>query len=180
MPRVVVKEITFDQIFKLMNKYFPFVIVAVFATLISCTENEEPVSPFIGTWENRVFVDSLDVWFIEKFVIKNDSLVDIEETIRETETGPDLGYRLFMETKYTLEDNLFSYDYSYGFTIRRVPNIDHLFVPKNELGPANFDFVLYQSGKLTFSSDYREMDFLPICPSFRTGCPASKKYVKVD
>lgn len=163
-----------------MKNYFVLTLIAVFATLISCSEKEEPASPFVGTWENRVFVDSLDVWFVEKFVIKNDSLVNIEETIRETETGPDLGYRLFMETKYTLEGKVFSYDYSHGYIIARTFKIDPLFAPKNELRPVVFDFVLYQSGSLTFASDYREMDFLPICYPFLTDCPESKKFEKVD
>lgn len=164
-----------------MKKYFHFALLAIFAVLISCSEKEEPVSPLVGTWENRVFVDSLDVWFVETLEIKNDSLVDIIETVRPTETGPDLGYRLFMETKYSLEGEIFSYDYSNGNVISRFWETDPLFVPKSELRPTVFDFVISESAALSFSTDFREMDFQPICYSyFEDDCLESKKFVKVD
>ena len=77
-----------------MKKYFPFALVAVFAALISCTENEEPISPLIGTWESRGFVDSLDLWFVETMEFKNDSVFDLTLTVRDTEIESTLGYRL--------------------------------------------------------------------------------------
>lgn len=36
-------KITFNQIFAFMKKFFPFTIVAIFAALISYTENKESV-----------------------------------------------------------------------------------------------------------------------------------------
>lgn len=54
-----------------------------------------------------MFVDSLDALFNETFEIKNDSLFDIVNTVRETETGSDLDCRFFMETIYIPDNGVF-------------------------------------------------------------------------
>lgn len=92
-----------------MKNYLPFALVVLFATLISCTENEEPISPLLGTWEKREFVDSLDLWFVDVMEFKNDSIFDLTSIVRDMETGPTLGYRMVTTAWYRLEGSTFTY-----------------------------------------------------------------------
>lgn len=163
-----------------MKKYFPFALLAVFSALISCTEKEEPVSPLVGTWENRIFVDSLDVWFVETLEIKNDTLFDNFQTVRDTEDGPDLGYRFFSEARYSFEGNIFSFYASSDFYMYGIADSRPLFMPKSKLGPVMVE-RFSESAELTLSSNFKEMDYQYICPEvFEEYCPDNKRFVKVD
>lgn len=163
-----------------MKKCILFALVIVLGTLISCSEDDKPINPLIGTWESRVFVDSLDVWFVETIEIKNDSLYSIAETVRETESGPDLGYRLYVESFYELNGKIFSLGPWNSYTIVRQGSQEPLFVSKSELDPVIVEKV-YSSAEVTISSDLRQMDFLPICKGvFEEYCPNIKKFLKVN
>lgn len=167
-----------------MKKYFPFALVAVFAALISCTENEEPISPIIGTWESRVFVDSLDLWFVETLEFKNDSIFDLTITVRELETGPDLGFRLVTTSWYNLEGDTFKYYYSDVLMYFGHHEEAPLYVPKSELNAGIVDFFRIPEGILTFSSDRRRFQFqencLTINPSIACFEFPVKEYIRVN
>ncbi|SEF77563.1 hypothetical protein [Algoriphagus boritolerans] len=148
-----------------MKKYLPFALVALFATLISCAENEEPVSPLIGTWEKREFVDSLDLWFVDIMEFKNDSIFEISSIVRDSETGPTLGYTLVATSWYNLDGDTFKYYYSDALMHFYLPGQDDavLYVPKAELKPVILDFFRKPEGVLTFSSDRRMFLLQPNC-----------------
>jgi hypothetical protein len=147
-----------------MKNIFPFAILALIAALFSCTDSEEPASPLIGTWEKRQFVDSLDLWFVDVMEFKNDSIFDLSSIVRETETGPTLGYRLVTTSWYNLDGNTFTYYYSDGlFYFGHLDGKAPLYVPKSELRPGVIDFFRKPEGVLTFSSDRRIFQFQPNC-----------------
>ena len=149
-----------------MKIFFPFAFLLFISGLISCTENEKPVSPLVGTWENRVFIDSLDVWFVETMEFKNDSIFDLNITVRESETGPDLGYRFMTTAWYSLGKNELTYYYSncswLNFGERRIYGaqkdlvngvVDFFQRPKVEflLSPSRKSFILPQGCLALFS-----------------------------
>jgi hypothetical protein len=148
-----------------MKKYSSFSIVAVFAILISCAENEEPISPLIGTWEKREFVDSLDLWFVDIMEFKNDSIFEITGIVRNSETGPTLGYTLVATSWYNLDGNTFKYYYSDALIHFDIFGGEDavLYVPKSESDPVIIDFFRKPEGVLTFSADRRSFQLLPNC-----------------
>ncbi|WP_111671666.1 hypothetical protein [Algoriphagus litoralis] len=153
-----------------MKKVYPFALVVVFATLISCTENDEPLSPLIGTWEKREFVDSLDLWFVDVLEFKNDSIFDLTTVVRDMETGPTLGYRMITTAWYRLEGANFTYYYSDGlFHSAPLDGEFPFYVPQSELRPGVIDFFIKPEGVLTFSSDRRMFQFQPNCFAFKEG-----------
>lgn len=150
-----------------MKKYLPFALFAAFSAFISCTENEEPASPLLGTWEKREFVDSLDLWFVDVMEFKNDSVFDLTGIVRAAETGPTLGYRLLTTGWYNLDGETFTYYYSDGlFYFGPVDGDSPFYVAKSELRPGVVDFFRRPEGVLTFSSDRRMFQLLPNCFSF--------------
>lgn len=162
-----------------MKSIFYLIVLVFVIGLVGCSEEEEPRSPLIGTWESRVYVDSLDYWFVESYAFKNDSIFDIEWTVRNTETGPDLGYRMTAASWYELEEDTFKYYYS-----DVLMEFESLYVPKEELKPAIVDFFRIPQATLTFSQDRRQFELQVGCfqPSPGTDCvdfPA-KVYVRVD
>lgn len=133
--------------------------------LFSCQEDESPRSPLIGTWENRQFVDSLDIWIVESLTFKSDSVMGVEHTVRETETGPTLGYRLISEGWYDLEGNVFRYYYSDaliyfggGDDSEALP-----YAPKEELNAGIVDFFRIPEGDLIFSQNNNKFEFQEDC-----------------
>lgn len=150
-----------------MKKYLPFALFAAFAAFISCAENEEPVSPLIGTWEKREFVDSLDLWFVDVMEFKNDSIFDLTSIVRDTETGPTLGYRMVTTSWYNLDGETFTYYYSGGlFYFGPWDRDKPFYVAKSELRPGVIDFFRRPEGVLTFSDNRRKFQFLENCFSF--------------
>lgn len=164
-----------------MKRFFPITFFAGFAILISCAETEEPVNPLFGAWENRVFVDSLDVWIVETMEFKNDSILEISETVRQTEFGQNLGFQFFMESKFSLNNEIIHLDFSTAFILPwNYPAIP-LFVQKSELREIVFGFTIYNSGEFVLSPDLNELDFSPICfTEFEQFCPTTKKYFKIN
>lgn len=169
-----------------MKLLFFLTAVGFVLTLVSCSEEEEPISPLIGTWENRVYVDSLEYWFVESYMFKNDSVFDLTETVRQAETGPELGYRLISTSWYNLEMGIFKYYYSDALFFfgggSEVPR--KYFVPKEELNLGIVDFFGIPEGKLTFSADGRKFNFQENCiqlnPDQECLQLPSKEFVKVD
>lgn len=165
-----------------MKKYFPFALLAVFAVLISCTEKEEPVSPLVGKWENRVFVDSLDFWVVETFEIKNDSVFEHSITVRQSENGANLGYRSFSEGKYLQAGNDVSLNFLAEYMYRQRENSEVYYVPKNELGPVIVERI-FSSVKITLNSNLDELNYQINCfPPFDKSpvCEEIRLFIKVE
>jgi hypothetical protein len=140
-----------------------FVFAILFLSIISCNEEEEPRSPIIGTWENRNYVDSLGIWFVESYKFKNDSLFDIASTVREVETGKDLGYTMTTTSWYNLEGNTFQYYYDYVLMYSKFEEDGPFFGAQDDLRPAIVDFFRIPKGKLTFSNNLRQFTFQEDC-----------------
>lgn len=139
--------------------FFAFFVLSI----VSCSDEEEPRSPLIGTWENRNYVDSLELWFVNTYNFRNDSIFDITSTVRETEIGNDLGYRLISTAWYNLESDIFQYYYDDGLFHFGGGEDDPLYVPKKDLKPGIIDFFRIPKGKLTFSNDYSQFTFQEDC-----------------
>lgn len=161
-----------------------FVLAVCAASFYSCTDSEEPMSPLIGVWENRVYVDSIDYWIVETYDFVNDSTYDITVTVRESEMGNDLGYRFVSRGWYDLQADNFQYYYSYALMIENhfvaSINADKVYAPKEELMAIVIDFFRKPTANLTFSSDRKQFEFLDECLDIMSECPSSKTYIKVD
>ncbi|WPR74369.1 hypothetical protein [Algoriphagus sp. NG3] len=132
-------------------------------SLYGCSDPEEPQSPLIGTWESRNYSDSLDVWFVESYSFRNDSLFDVTSSVRTTETGEELGYRLTATSWYNFEGDIFQYYYADAMIHFGGSENQPLYVPKQDLSPGIVDFFRTPKGKLTFSSDLRQFTFQEDC-----------------
>ncbi|WP_026951902.1 hypothetical protein [Algoriphagus mannitolivorans] len=166
-----------------MKQYFSLTLVAVIAILVSCAENEEPSSPLLGTWESRVYVDSLNLWFVETMEFKNDSIFDLTQSFRSSETGPDLGYRLMAPSWYNLEGSTFKFYYSNGLFHFSTPNDPALYVPKSELKVGVADIFRIPEGVLTFTSDRKKFKYEENCFVVSPNNPCiqlpPKEYIRV-
>lgn len=169
-----------------MKSAFYFIALVFVVGLVGCSDDENPRSPLIGAWENREYVDSLDLWFVESYMFKNDSVFDVERTVRQTETGPDLGYQMISTSWYNLEGSTFKYYYSDALIYfggdsdgTRV-----YFASKEDLKPAIIDFFRIPEGTLTFSADGRTFNFQENCIKFSPDQEClqlpSKEFVKAD
>lgn len=164
-------------------RYLYLFILSVFtASLFSCSDAEEPKSPLIGAWENREYVDSLNYWIVERYDFVNDSTYDINITVRESETGKDLGYRFVTRGWYDLQANDFTFTYSEVYQIKNyyIPSRDDLYAPKNELRFSEIDFSDTPTANLTFSSDRKQFDLLAKCLEYYSECPLPKTYSKIN
>ncbi|WP_026966326.1 hypothetical protein [Algoriphagus terrigena] len=164
-----------------------YLVVLVFAVgLVGCSEEENPRFPLMGTWESRVYVDSLDYWFVESYAFKNDSIFELTKTVRQTETGPDLGYQLISSSWYNLESDTFKYYYSDALIYFGVDSESQrvYYGSKEDLRPGIVDFFRTPEGILTFSSDQRSFEFQENCWSPAPGMECiefeSKEFIKVD
>lgn len=161
-----------------MKKNFPLVFVAAFAAFISCAENEEPVSPIVGTWENRVFIDSLDVWFVETMEFKNDSIFDLNITVRELETSRDLGYRFKTTAWYSLDDNQLTYYFSGSSWLDF--NEKRIYVAQKDLVNGFVDFFRRPKVEFQLSSDRKSFTLPEGCLALFSVCGINRQFVRVD
>ncbi|WP_339751414.1 hypothetical protein [Algoriphagus aquimarinus] len=158
------------------------VIAACTVSLSSCRDVEEPISPLIGAWENRVFVDSLNYWIVERYDFVNDSTYDIKVTVRESETSKDLGYRFATRGWYNLQENAFTFTYSEIYQVKDyyLPSRANLYAPKNELRFIEIDFSDTPTANLTFSTDGKQFEFLAECLEYYSECSLPKTYIKIN
>lgn len=167
-----------------MRSFSFLLLFALSFSFVSCQEDEKPSSVLIGTWEKRVYVDSLRYWFVDSYQFKNDSIFDLEFTVRETETGPDLGYRMIGSSWYNLEGNRFKFYYSDVLMYRINPDDRNYFSPREELVPAVVDFFRIPTGNISFSSDLRQFTYQEDCIQFDPNSEClqipSETFVRVD
>lgn len=164
-----------------MKNHFPIALVAVFAVLVACTENEEPVNPLIGTWENREFVDSLDVWLVETIEIKSDNVFEQYITVRQTEKGVNLGYRSLSQGLYSKVGIELDLRFMNDFNYRNALNVDDLFAPKEELRQIEI-FRIFSSARVHLVSNHKELEYQIICDEPFIGsasCEETRKFTKV-
>ncbi|WP_339707798.1 hypothetical protein [Algoriphagus aquimarinus] len=157
-------------------------IAACTASLSSCSDAEEPISPLIGAWENREYVDSLNYWIVERYDFVNDSTYDINVTVRETEGGEDLGYRFITRGWYDYKGEDFTYYYADVLMIEDyfLREGNELFAPKDDLRAVIVDFFREPTASLTFSSDRKQFVFQDECLEYVDECPVAKTYVRVN
>ncbi|MFC3416005.1 hypothetical protein [Algoriphagus hitonicola] len=144
-------------------QFFPLVFLLL--GLFSCQEDELPRAPLLGTWENRIFDETQELWFVESLTFKNDSVMGVEHTVRETETGPTLGYRIISEGWYKLEGTTLQYYYADAL-IYFGGGSDSDALPygsKEELSAGIIDFFRIPEGDLTFSQDNNKFEFQEDC-----------------
>lgn len=132
-------------------------------SLYSCSDVEEPRSALIGNWETRSYSDSLEVWFVDSYTFRNDSVFDITSSVRTTEIGEDLGYRMMSTSWYNLEGDIFQFYYADALIYFGGGENTPLYVPKKDLSPGIVDFFRVPKGKLNFSSDLRQFTFQEDC-----------------
>lgn len=161
-----------------------FILTVCAASFYSCTEAEEPTSPLIGSWENRVYIDSIDYWVVQTYDFVNDSTYDIIETVRETEDGEDLGFRFVSRGWYDLQGESFTYYYSDVLMLDNYfmdsINPGNLYAPKEELKAFIIDFFREPTAKLSFSASGKEFVFLDECLEGFPECAPPRNYVKVN
>ncbi|MEB2776673.1 hypothetical protein SYJ56_15215 [Algoriphagus sp. D3-2-R+10] len=146
-----------------MKTAYPFVFVFFLVSLVSCIEEEDPRSPLIGTWESRSYMDSLDIWIVDSYRFKSDSVFDLTATVRKTEFGEELGYRMTASSWYNLEESIFQYYYSDALIYFGGGENGPFYGPKDKMNPGIVDFFRVPKGKLTFSSDMRQFTFQEDC-----------------
>ena len=159
--------------------FFLFPLLLVF--FIACSEKEEPKSLHIGTWESKVFVDSLNYWVIETLEFTSDSTFNIQTTVRLTEDGDDLGYRDILMGDYILNGRDFIYFIEEGFRMSRFYTTSEppFYVPKDQLRPFLVDFSEPNGPtELMFFEGQNQMKISYECPSFDGKCPITKIYVE--
>jgi hypothetical protein len=147
--------------------------------MISCTEIEEsPLSPLIGIWENKVYVDSTDFWIITSLDFDTDSTYENRITIRKKENGPDLGYRFIMPVSYTLDGNRITYSFDIARWIDTRGPLPY--APKEDLIFGFADYWGQPMATLTFYNKMKELDFLVDCMEGFIPCPIAVRYYKVN
>jgi hypothetical protein len=149
-----------------MKNLFYVLICLVTATFFGCQDSDGPRNPLLGTWENRSYVDSLDVWFVQSLTIKNDSLMEVMEFARKSETGPIIGYHSIADSWYNYQDNRFTYYYSEGLFYFNGYNDTYVtsrYGPKESLKPGIIDLFWTPVGDLTFSPDGQSFEFQKEC-----------------
>ncbi|GMQ28724.1 hypothetical protein [Algoriphagus confluentis] len=164
--------------------FFSFVL---FLILFGCQESEEPLQPLMsGTWEHRVYDESLELWMVEVLTFQNDSVMEVQKIVRQTETGETLGYRMLTTSWYNLEENIFKYYYSDAL-IYFGGGSDSDSPPygtKDDLRPGIVDFFRLPTGTLTFSANRNRFVYQEDCWRIGTAedClpfPA-REYVRVN
>lgn len=153
--------------------------------MFSCDsdQDDEPLGPLIGEWENRVYVDSLGLWSVETLDFLTDSTYQLRQTFRDSEFGSDLGYRIIYNFDYLLEGEIIDYLLIDGFEVYKYHHPDEgpLYAPLEELR----EFVLDLSSgddyaEWSLSENQLELDLSFSCPSYDGNCPILKKYKKSD
>lgn len=136
-----------------MKSFFYTLSLVLLVSLFGCQESEEPFqSPLSGTWENREFDEAAGLWFVEVLTFKNDTLMEVQKIVRETETGETLGYRMIADSWYNLEGSTFKYYYSYALINfgGASDSEEKPYGTKEELKPGVVDFFRVPTGTLTF------------------------------
>ncbi len=155
--------------------------------LLSCSftacddDNEELPNQLVGTWENRSFVDSVNYWVVNTLEFKNDSVYQYRTTVRDSENGPDLGYRFFYDDNYEWNGNTFTYSPDLAAWIDH--REEDFYVPKQELLAGIIDFFGIPTAAISFRDNRTKMIYQENCPKEFLPCDVpfeSVEYIRVD
>lgn len=167
-----------------MKSIFYLLLFVLSVSLFSCQDKEEPLSPLIGTWEVRDYVDSLDLWFVDSYKFKNDSVFDLTSLVRENEIGSTLGYRMTTTSWYNFEEGIFRYYYDDVLMYWGGESGPRYTDDLANLQPAIVDFFRVPKGPLTFAADFKSFDFQEECWQTNEGSDCIEfpvvTFIKVD
>ncbi|WP_192347723.1 hypothetical protein [Algoriphagus sp. Y33] len=144
-------------------------------------DNEELPNRLVGTWENRYFVDSVDYWVVNTLEFKNDSVYQFRTTVRDFETGPDLGYRSYYDDGYEWDGSTFIYspDLTSWIDYRE----EDFYVPKEELVDGIVDYFRIPTATISFVDNRTKMIFQEDCPEEFLPCDVpfdAIEYLRAD
>lgn len=150
---------------------------------MACNKDDDPLpNQLVGNWETRYFVDSVDYWVVNTLEFKNDSVYQFRTTVRDSEIGPDLGYRVYYDDRYEWDGMTFKYlpDLAYWIDHRE----EGFYVPKQELMAGIYDYFYQPTAKITFVDNNKKLIFQSLCPeNVGFGCEEQRvpiEYVRVD
>lgn len=165
-----------------MKHLSQIILLFISFSFFSCEkENEELPNQLVGTWEIRHLVDSVDYWVVNTLEFKNDSVYQFRTTVRESETGPDLGYRFYYDDSYEWD----------GITLTYSPDLaawidyreEAFYVPKQELLAGIIDYFRIPTATISFMDNRTRMIFQENCPKEILSCDVPfevLEYIKVD
>ncbi|PZX53280.1 hypothetical protein [Algoriphagus chordae] len=165
-------------------KHLSLLSLALIAfSFVACDKDDDPLpNQLVGNWEARYYVDSVDYWVVNTLEFKNDSVYQFRTTVRDSETGPDLGYRMYYDDRYEWD----------GMTFKYLPDlaswIDHreeaFYVPKQELLAGIMDYFYQPTARITFVENKEKLIFQDLCPENPAfGCEGLRnpiEYVRVN
>lgn len=164
-------------------KYFCIPIILLISLgLISCNQDDSPELPtqLEGVWEQRVYVDSVDLWVVNAFEFKANLNYQFRTIVRKTADGNDLGYRYLQDDSYTWDGTTFNYFPSIVNWIN--PRGQKFYVPRQELILGIVDYQYPPEALLTFIENKSKMIYQQKCPKDLKGCVNSSapiEYVRV-
>ena len=145
-------------------KYLSFLfLIFLSLTFLSCNDEDNLPVQLSGVWEERNYVDSVDFWVVNTLEFKNDSEFQFRTTVRETETGNDLGYRFYYDDTYDWDGKTFNYSPDMAFWIDY--REEKFYTKKEDLKAGVIDFVSWPSANITFVEGNSKLIFQNICTS---------------
>jgi hypothetical protein len=163
-------------------KYFSIpALLLISLFFASCDQDEDDLpNRLVGTWETYYFIDSVDYWVVNSLEFKNDSVYQFRTTVRESEKGPDLGYRLVYDDRYEWDGIMFTYspDLAYWIDLRS----EKFYAPKEELSAGIIDIFSQITARISFVQNKTKMIFQDVCSENSLGCSIeilTTEYVRV-
>ncbi|MEP0710938.1 hypothetical protein [Algoriphagus sp.] len=160
-----------------------FSLIVIAFGLFACDKDDDPLpNQLVGSWESRYFVDSVDYWVVNTLEFKNDSVYQFRTTVRDSEAGPDLGYRMYYDDRYEWDGMNFKYlpDLAYWIDYKE----EAFYVPQQELRAGIIDYFHQPIARITFIDNKERLLFQEQCPENPAfGCEEPRdpiEYVRVD
>ncbi len=165
-----------------MKGFSLLAVLLISISFVSCDDVEDK-SPnqLSGTWEDRFYVDSVDYWVVNTLEFKPENQYQFRTTVRQTETGSDLGYRFYYDDSYEWDGETFSYSPDLASWIDH--REENFYVPKEELNAGIIDYARMPTASLIFEENNTKMIFQENCPEDILPCEdpfESKEYIRVD
>jgi hypothetical protein len=159
-----------------------FALFAIVFGFSSCQEDDELLPTQLeGRFENRTFVDSLDLWVIIAYDFNRTGTFQYIETVRNTENGNEIGYRRIFPGTYDWNGEIFKYFPENGEGIPFDGN--EIYRPKDKLDSfANiiFDYFRPLEARLEFVQNGNTMNYTEIYPEIWEFESQTKSFIKVS